>query len=264
MIPRRSWATTWTLRYSPAKCAWCRTVSTGAQSACGWNCEDALLTVSIALLQHLRSGHVSRVCVGSFFCASREKHRNLAGSISQVGRRVFSSGGKNWLQKGRKAAGQVPLWLSEMIDIGSCVLHALKSTCPAARTPTLPENVAKALFSLLRDVCLFCVCVCAHEFRSSALARQRNDLIKFSTCSSQHFMPSRNTHHVWRSLQRATEGAEHEVELKMYSLSFYCVWVFERATRLQKGSSRKHFFTIIFPDLGKQVFEQLLLHLSLI
>lgn len=140
-----------------------------------------------------------------------------------------------------------------MIDIGS--VYCTRSNPPVLpRAPTLPENVAKALFSLLWDVCLFCVCVCAHtrKFCSRALARQRNDLIKFSTRSSQHFMPSRNTHHVWRSLQRATAGAEHEVELKCIRFHFIASGSLKELLVCKKALLGNTFLRLFFQTLANK------------
>jgi hypothetical protein len=232
MIPRRSWATTWTLRYSPAKCAWCLTVSTGARCACGWSCEGAPLTVStymFNILQHFyTSSHTCHVCM--FIVPFSWREETLGNPLYSISRRKKSCfptlSGKMTSKAGREQPLFFLFGCRRWLILAVCVLHAqIHLSCRR-----LSEKTWQKRFRSFHYMLILRVCIWADKFRSSARAptQRRNDLIKFSACS-QHFMPL-YTHYVWRSLH---SGAQRWTS--MCSLSYYCVWVFERVARSQKA-----------------------------
>ena len=159
MIPRRSWATTWTLRYSPAKCAWCLTVSTGARCACGWSCEGAPLTVSTYMFNILHhfytSSHTCHVCM--FIVPFSWREETLGNPLYSISRRKKSCfptlSGKMTSKAGREQPLFFLFGCRRWLILAVCVARSNPPVLP----PTFGENVAKALS--LFSLCAYFACV---------------------------------------------------------------------------------------------------------
>jgi hypothetical protein len=179
------------------------------------------------------SSHTCHACVQSLFSGRKETLCNLLSSISRRKKSCFPTlSGEMTSKVGRKAAAS-----SSAVGDDWYWLCVARSN-PPVLSLTFGERGKSAFrsFHYSGTLLILRVCIWADKFRSSARTptQRRNDLIKFSACS-QHFMPSHYTLHVLRSLYSVPRrGARRWTS--MYSLSYYCVWVFERVARSQKAA----------------------------